>query len=212
MAAASQTRLLVLGVVRIFQPVHGYFVRRELMSWRADDWAHLNPGSIYNALASLTRDGFLEQFDADSGVAASRTPRLVYRLTADGETEFLDLLRRTLWTFEPYQQNNMFAALSFCWTLAREEVVAALEHRVTKIEAHLSQMEFTIADLGRDPGKPEFVAEHIRLAEAWLRGELPWARDLARRLREGAYWFAGEPNPPWHEGEASARVASTSPD
>jgi hypothetical protein len=27
---ASTTRLLVLGVVRIFQPVHGYEVRREL--------------------------------------------------------------------------------------------------------------------------------------------------------------------------------------
>ena len=35
----SATRLLVLGVVRIFQPVHGYFVRRELLSWRAESWA-----------------------------------------------------------------------------------------------------------------------------------------------------------------------------
>jgi hypothetical protein len=35
----SSTRLLMLGAVRIFQPVHGYFVRRELLTWRVDQWA-----------------------------------------------------------------------------------------------------------------------------------------------------------------------------
>jgi DNA-binding PadR family transcriptional regulator len=57
----SPTRLLILGAVRIFQPVHGYLVRRELMSWQVDRWAHLNPGSVYNALRSLARDGYLEE-------------------------------------------------------------------------------------------------------------------------------------------------------
>ena len=42
----ASTRLLVLGVVRIFQPVHGYDVRRELLSWRVDQWANVAPGSI----------------------------------------------------------------------------------------------------------------------------------------------------------------------
>ena len=55
----SATRLLLLGTVRIFQPVHGYFVRRELLSWHADAWAHLNPGSVYNGLRSLVREGFV---------------------------------------------------------------------------------------------------------------------------------------------------------
>ena len=36
------TRMLVLGAVRIFQPTHGYFVRRELGTWQAAEWAHLN--------------------------------------------------------------------------------------------------------------------------------------------------------------------------
>jgi hypothetical protein len=49
----STTRLLVLGVTRIFQPVHGHLVRRELLSWQADDWADIAPGSVYNALRSL---------------------------------------------------------------------------------------------------------------------------------------------------------------
>ena len=49
---SSTTRLLVLGVVKLFQPVHGYEVRRELLSWRAQEWASVQPGSIYNALKS----------------------------------------------------------------------------------------------------------------------------------------------------------------
>ena len=44
------TRLVVLGAVRQFEPVHGYFLRRELMTWHVDEWANIQPGSIYNAL------------------------------------------------------------------------------------------------------------------------------------------------------------------
>ena len=62
---SSTTRLLVLGVVRLFQPVHGYEVRRELLSWRAQEWASVKPGSIYNALKTLTREGYLEVVGTD---------------------------------------------------------------------------------------------------------------------------------------------------
>jgi DNA-binding PadR family transcriptional regulator len=86
----SATRLLVLGVVRIFQPVHGYFVRRELLSWHVDEWASVNPGSIYNALRTLTREGYLEEVATDAG---GRPARTTYRFTADGETEFFSVLR-----------------------------------------------------------------------------------------------------------------------
>ena len=55
----SVTRLLVLGGVRIFEPAHGYLVRRELLSWQVEEWAHVKPGSIYNALRTMTRDGLL---------------------------------------------------------------------------------------------------------------------------------------------------------
>lgn len=40
----STTRLLLLGAVRVFPPVHGYLLRRELLSWQVEDWAHVEPG------------------------------------------------------------------------------------------------------------------------------------------------------------------------
>jgi DNA-binding PadR family transcriptional regulator len=191
----SSTRLLVLGAVRIFQPVHGYFVRRELLSWHAERWAHLNPGSVYNALRSLTRERYLEEAGTES--EGGRPARTTYRLTSDGEAEFLGLLRAALWNVEPFEPAALMAAWSFAWVLQRQEVVAALEHRLEQIAAAGQASRYAIEDLGRDPDRPAHVAEHFRLVQARLQGEAAWIQSLLVQLREGAYWFAGEPDPPF---------------
>ena len=51
--ATTETRLLLLGAVAIFEPVNGYQIRRELLSWGVESWANIRPGSIYNGLATL---------------------------------------------------------------------------------------------------------------------------------------------------------------
>ena len=48
--SALTTRMLVLGAVRIFGPANGYQLRRELLSWEVERWAHIKPGSIYSML------------------------------------------------------------------------------------------------------------------------------------------------------------------
>lgn len=188
----AATKLLVLGAVRIFQPVHGYYVRRELLSWQADEWAHLNPGSIYNALQRLTRDGYLEEVGTEAH--GGRPARTSYRLTADGETEFQRLLRDALWRVDPYS-TRLHAAWSFSWALTREEVIAALEHRIEQIDASARATPFAVEALAADPAKPSHVREHLRLTQARLDGESAWTRDLLARLRAGEHRFAGEPDP-----------------
>jgi DNA-binding PadR family transcriptional regulator len=190
--AVSSTRLLILGAVRIFQPVHGYFVRRELMTWRADEWAHLNPGSVYNALRGLTRDGFLEEVEAGDG--GGRPARTSYRLTPDGETEFFELLRRALWTVEPFAPDVLLAGASFMWALSREEVAAALEHRIAQILAANREHEFVVHRIEDEPSPtPPHVAELLRLGDARMRGEREWAESLLARVHAGELTFAGEP-------------------
>lgn len=189
------TRLLLLGTVRIFQPVHGYFVRRELMSWHADTWGNLNPGSVYNGLRTLTREGLLEEVGTEA--RGARPARTTYRLTGDGESEFLVVLRGDLWGVRPFEPADLMAAWSFASALRREEVIAALEHRVEQVEASARATEFAIEDLHRSETTPDMVAEHYRLTQARLDGEGRWAREVVARLRAGEYWFDGEPNPPW---------------
>jgi DNA-binding PadR family transcriptional regulator len=186
----SATRLLILGTVRILQPVHGYLVRRELLSWHADHWAHLNPGSVYNALRMFTRDGLLEEVATES--QGGRPARTTYRLTGDGESEFMSLLRQCFWRVEPFAPSDLMAAWSFSWALRREEVIGALAHRVEQIEAHGSATEFAIADCAASATVPDHVAESFRLTHARLDGERRWALDLIERLQGGEYEFQGE--------------------
>jgi DNA-binding PadR family transcriptional regulator len=202
----SSTRLLVLGAVRIFQPVHGYFVRRELLSWHAEEWAHLNPGSIYNALRTLTREGFIEE--AGTETEGRRPARTTYKLTADGEAEFHVLLRQALWNVSPFSPDELLAAWSFSWALSREEVLAAFKHRLEQITASAQASDYAVGDIARDPEKPPHVAEHWRLTQARLDGEAQWLTAVLERLRAGEYWFTGEPNPPFATpGQAEAKPA-----
>jgi DNA-binding PadR family transcriptional regulator len=181
----STTRLLVLGAVKIYQPVHGYDVRRELLSWGVADWAHVNPGSIYHHLRTLERDRLLEV--ADVGKAGARPARTSYQLSEGGDGEFARLLRDTFWTVTGHPEDLM-AALCFLPDLSREEAIAALESRVNQVDDKVRGMGFW----SPEAFKPPHVMEVFRMGQAQLRAEGALARDLIERLRAGAYTMAGE--------------------
>ena len=190
----SATRLLVLGAIRIMQPVHGYEVRRELLSWRLEDHANVKPGSIYGAMRTLERDGLIAVHarEGDDG----RPERTTYVLTGEGEKEFHLLLRETWWTLrEPAEP--LVPALCLMAFLPRDELVRALQARIGALNGQLDALSFqraTIRDgaTGRDGAIPEHVREILDFFAARMRGELEWTRELQRRLRDGAYRFTGE--------------------
>jgi DNA-binding PadR family transcriptional regulator len=183
----STTRLVVLGAVRVFQPVHGYFLRRELMTWQVDDWANINPGSIYNALRALTREGFLEE--VDTGSSGGRAARTTYQLTPDGETEFMTLLRAALWEVETFDPQPIMASLSFMRALTRQEAIDAFEHRITEIDAKVVASAHALELVQERPTTPDFAREMFDLTVGRLRSEQDWARGLVKRLRDGEYVF-----------------------
>jgi DNA-binding PadR family transcriptional regulator len=186
----STTRLLLLGVVRIFQPAYGYQLRRELMTWNVQDWANINPGSIYTGLRTLAKHGYLQEIAEDG---ANRPGRTSYKLTADGETEYYSLLRTMLWTVDQYHPDRMHVALSFMWSLRRDEVLAALEARITQLGTWLKAEPFAERQIQEDPATPNHVVEMFRITQARDQGELEWTRGFRDRIRDGAYAFAGEP-------------------
>jgi DNA-binding PadR family transcriptional regulator len=184
----SSTRLLVLGVVRIFQPVHGYDVRRELLSWRVDEWGNVNPGSIYHALKSLERDAFLRV--AEVGSEGGRPARTTYELTEDGETEFFTLLRESLWRTDSSSSSLLAirAGLPFFPQLHRDELMAMLQSRIAQLESAQAAWDYTM----QTEFKPEHVKESFYLAKAQISGELEWARGFLGRLKDGCYTVGDE--------------------
>ncbi|MFD6068486.1 MULTISPECIES: PadR family transcriptional regulator [Amycolatopsis] len=184
----SATRLLVLGVVRMYGKAHGYQVRRELLSWAADKWGNVQPGSIYHALKKMTTEGLLEQVeDAEPG---SGPDRVAYRLTEDGETEFLVQLGRAL-SSDDATGYSLSAAVTFMPTLPRAQVLALLKQQLANMEAHAQSTHYA-REHAVDLGKPPHVSELYRLWSAHAEANVTWMRDLIGRLEAGEYVMAGE--------------------
>ncbi len=181
----NPTKLLVLGVVRLFEPVHGYQVRRELLSWRAENWANLNPGSIYHALKRLARDGLIDEADAD--VPSGGPSKTTYQVTEEGRFEFAALLREHLWEVVPNDPTGLLAALSFLHEVDRAEVVAALEQRAAVLEGELTSSRFAREEAQRASTVPDHVTEIFLLTDERVGGELAWTRGFLDRLATGAY-------------------------
>src|SRR3954454_10293531 len=185
----STTRLLLLGAVRVFQPVHGYLLRRELLTWQVQDWAHLNPGSIYSGLRTLGKRGLLEESDGEP---------VSYRLTADGEVEYQRLLSSALRRPEPGDPSRLLGGLCFFTTLPRAEVREALRARGLVLEATVSATASAVRSIQHSRTAPAQTVELFHVAEKWLEGERAWVREICARIDAGHYRFAGEEPGPDH--------------
>jgi len=185
----STTRLLLLGAVRIFQPVHGYLLRRELLSWQVEDWAHVKPGSIYSGLRTLASHGLLAELAGDP---------VSYRLTPDGENEFRRLLDLALRQPEPGDPSRLLAGLCFLTTLPRAEAREALRARALMLEASASGTASELRSLRTNRLAPASTAELFHVIGHWLDGERTWVRDVCARLDAGQYRFHGEEPGPDH--------------
>ena len=179
----STTRLLLLGAVRVFQPVHGYLLRRELLSWQVESWAHVKPGSIYSGLRTLAGRGLIEELSGDP---------VSYRLTPDGEVEFRRLLDLALREPDPGDPSRLLAGLCFVTVLPRAEVREALRARALRLEAAASGTAAALRSLAAQRLAPASTAEMFSVAGHWTEGERAWVREVCGRLDAGHYRFAGE--------------------
>lgn len=186
--ARDETRLLVLGAVSLFEPVNGYQIRRELMSWEVDRWAHINPGSIYSSLATSTKQGHLRRHDLTDGGREVA----VYTTTAAGRAELGTLFGRALETVEVLDPLPVHTALSMCTLFPREVVVRHLAVRLHGLDAHLAELRRTHTATTAG-GAPPHVARVVELRISLVEVERAWVATLLTEVRSGGLWFAGEP-------------------
>ncbi|MBO0839327.1 MAG: PadR family transcriptional regulator [Sciscionella sp.] len=177
----SAIRILVLGVVRSHGQTHGYQVRRDLVSWSADKWANIKPGSIYHALKQLTKEKLLEQVETEPGAGPERT---IYRLTEDGETELIMLVSRGLSDVtRDYELFN--AAFVFCPILPRAQVIGLLRARLAQLGGQGAHARSMTADGGLP--KPEHVNTLFLLWQRVGETQADWVRDVIEMLEAGKF-------------------------
>lgn len=184
----SATKMLVLGVVHYAGEVHGYQVRRELGTWRAETWANVKPGSIYHALKKAARDGLVDEVGAEPG--DSGPDRVRYRITETGRQEMVALIRDALRC--PKDQVALNAALAMLPALTRAQAIEAITTRTEVLEQSLKGLHDWMAQPAQD--LPEHVHEQAGLWTGQVNAELTWARGLRERLSAGAYTMADDLN------------------
>jgi len=184
--ASTSTRMLLLGAVQLFEPVNGYQIRRELVSWRVDEWAHINPGSIYSGLETLARAGHLARH---SLVEGNRTVS-VYTTTPEGRAEFRQLFAQAVRTHDRGSARGFTTALSLAPLVGRAEFLALLRERLTAVDAVLSEGE-ALAAAPTDQLPPHLPAL-IALWNAQGRTERAWLVEMIAGLESGEGSYAGE--------------------
>jgi DNA-binding PadR family transcriptional regulator len=198
--ALAPTRLLVLGVIRLLQPVHGYDVRRELLSWQAEQWANVAPGSVYGALKTMERDGWIEAVETSQ--KGTRPARTTYRVTDEGEKAFHLLLNAT-WMHARSENHPLLPAVALMPFADRDTVIGHLEARALELDAESKRTQAQIKHIQSGTGDPAtavpyHAAEMLRLTLARTEAELTWTRDLIDRLRSGELHPWGPPPPTPH--------------
>jgi DNA-binding PadR family transcriptional regulator len=184
--AATETRLLLLGAVMLFEPVNGYQLRRELLSWQVEDWAHVNPGSIYSGLATLARQGNLDRHDLVDG---SREVA-VYTSTALGRREFEKLWREAVETPDLLSPLPFHTGMALMPLMSRTAVREALQTRLANLDAKTrDQLAHEVP--------AEAVPPHVRmLADLWMgmgQTEREWLVNLLAQVDRGEFALSGEP-------------------
>ena len=132
----SPTAYVILGMVR-GEPRSGYEIKAAVDNSTRFFWA-ASYGQIYPELRRLSEAGLVEGSDAPRG----ERKRTVYAITADGEAELRDWLRRPPETTEMREEGLL--KLFFSEALEPEEAAATLramrEQRLALI-ARLREME-----------------------------------------------------------------------
>ena len=181
--------MMILGLVQWMQPVHGYDVRRELLSWNADKWANVQPGSIYHALRKLAEEGLLREVATEQ--VGARPARTTYEVTEKGAEEFLSLLRNNWWSLAT-PADPFMAAFSFLPALPREEAAAALRNRGQQLRASINQLR---AAMKSDwvVNKPTFVSWMWELSIERAETEIGWCERTAAKIEAGEPYEPGGP-------------------
>ena len=183
----SAVRLLVLGVTRRHQPTHGYAVRRELLSWRADTWTNVQPGSIYHAIKQLTQEGKLRTLGTEGG---GRGPgRTLFELTPTGDIEFFERLDAALTSVD---MEELGAGIAFMDALPRAEVIAKLEEQRTRSHAVRNDLLAMVADF---PGRyePPHFTDLLELWSGVFDNLTGWTSGILTRLEQDEYRLADDP-------------------
>jgi DNA-binding PadR family transcriptional regulator len=191
--AGLLTRMLVLGVVALFEPINGYQIRRELGSWGVEEWADLKAGSVYSMLTTLERQASLRRWDLPE-----TNTRLVavYQTTDAGRAEFLRLVRGGLDGSLGTDTTTFQTAMTFLPFATRSEALTALRQRRERLESQVAVLKGKVG-LADQHLLPPHVRHVLALDHDLKEREVRWLGDFITFIGHGSLAFSGEAGDGW---------------
>lgn len=163
MTRSGKTEYAILGLLAMGSKT-GYDIKREVQQTLGHFWNE-SYGNLYPVLRRLRRDGLVVRARTRS---AKGPPRLVYSLTADGNAELRDWLRRPVDVIAP--RNELLLKLFFGRFAGRGHLIHTIDEYRAQLTAMLGRLEHldtTLADI--DPQPPDLTYWRLTLAYG-LRG------------------------------------------
>ena len=184
----SEVRTIVLGLLQRGE-LYGYQILRDLEGEQFRDWLVVPAASLYSELDDMAQDGLVER--AGMEAAEERPARIVFRITSAGREELARALREA-WTATERERTPLDIAALFVDALSEEEVVAALQERIRRLEEESQQLLRRIEQESAQPGVRSMVPDLLERLRLRVEAERQWTRDLVARVEAGAY----TPQPP----------------
>lgn len=210
--ASLTTRVLLLGVVSFFGPANGFQLRRELLSWGVEEWAHINPGSIYSMLTTLSRTGLVVRTELIDG----GRPVAVYTVSEEGNRELFRLLKDAFTSVQVREPALFSAAMSFLPMVGREEFLGWMAMQKSDITGRIAELRNQSAAIREHNTAPLHVAYDLELHTGYLETLASWNDRITADIRDGllnfrddeTHWLPPPDDSGWIMVEESARYRS----
>ncbi|MFN2104089.1 MAG: PadR family transcriptional regulator [Candidatus Promineifilaceae bacterium] len=164
-----EKRLLLLSALRNHE-MHGYQLN-ELLGRHAGIPIKVTGSNAYKLLNRMEEDGWITYYEEQEG---NRPPRRVYRMTAEGEKVFQQMLRDSLAAYvEP--EFPSATAFNIIDLLPPEEAIALLQARREKVAANYEE----IAGVGDEMRQYHLSVEYL---QRFYQSEIEWVDELIARL------------------------------
>jgi DNA-binding PadR family transcriptional regulator len=179
--------LAVLGLL-LEAPMHGYELRKQLITKLGAFRAAISYGSLYPTLRRLQTDGFITETtsDATAGVAeipvlTSRRGRVVYAITAEGKERFGELLAQA--GPETYDDPAFGIHFAFFSRTDQQTRLRILEGRRRRVEERREGLRDVLARAAErlDAYTLELQRHGLEAAEREVR----WLEELIATERSG---------------------------
>jgi DNA-binding PadR family transcriptional regulator len=188
-------KMVILGMLAE-RDNHPYGIQAEIRARGIDKYLKFQKGSLYYAVAGLAREGLIhERRIGKADVDPAHPDKRVYRISAEGRSEFLRLVREGLAAAEP-EERNWFACLPFSRWLEAGERAALPRALASSKREELVRLRATLdASNGKTPRIGMLMAdESFRRVEAELA-----LLDAAIEADSASELFSFEPiEPDWN--------------